>query len=64
MNSSVHTPLAVATTKPIIMPIGMTFCATILLVKSIAQNVIPIGIIMGFVVATASGVFTLLFTEF
>ena len=38
---------------------------TILLTNSIvAQNVIPVGIVLGFVIATVSGILTLLFTEF
>jgi len=39
-------------------------CAMLLTNSIVAQNGIPIGIVLGFVVATASGVFTLLFTEF
>ena len=39
-------------------------CAILLTNSVVAQNVIPIGVILGFVVATVSGVFTLLFIEF
>ena len=39
-------------------------CAMLLTNSIVAQNGIPIGIVLGFVVATVSGVCTLLFTEF